>query len=46
LREALVRAGEDPRPPLEQARGLLVACDALIYLPEVDALLASQAAER
>ena len=46
LGEALVRAGEDPRPPLEQARGLLVACDARIYLPEVDALLASSAVER
>ena len=46
LGEALARAGQDPRPALEQARDLLVACDARIYLPEVDALLANAAAER
>ena len=46
LGEALVRAGEDPRPALEQARELLVACDARVYLPEVEALLANVAAER
>ena len=44
LGEALVRAGEDPRPTLERARDLLVECDARIYLPEVDALLAHIAA--
>ena len=46
LGEALVRAGDDPRPALERARDLLVACDARIYLPEVEALLASDAADR
>ena len=46
LGEALVRAGRDPRPALGQARELLVACDAQIYLPQVDALLAGVAAER
>ena len=43
---ALARAGQDPRPALERARDLLVECDARIYLPEVDALLANVAAER
>ena len=47
LGEALARAGQDPRPALEQARDLLVACDARqIHLPEVEALLASTAAGR
>jgi tetratricopeptide (TPR) repeat protein len=46
LGEALARAGHDPRPALEQARDLLVACDARIYLSEVEALLASPAAGR
>ncbi len=40
LGEALDRSGGDPRSALEQARDLLVACDARIYLPEVDAMLA------
>ncbi len=43
LGDALVRAGQDPRPALEQARDLLVECDARIYLPEVETLLASGA---
>ena len=38
--------GRIRRPALEQARDLLVACDAVIYLPEVEALLASTAAGR
>ena len=40
LGEALTRAGEDPTSALERARDLLTACDARIYLPEVEALLA------
>ncbi len=46
LGEALARTGQDPRPALEQARDLLVACDAVIYLPEVEALLAGTTARR
>ena len=46
LGEALARTGQDPRPALEQARDLLVACDAVIYLPEVEALLANTAVGR
>jgi hypothetical protein len=40
LGEASTRTGEDPTPAWERARDLLVACDARIYLPEVEALLA------
>jgi tetratricopeptide (TPR) repeat protein len=41
LGEALARGGRDPRLPLEQARDLLEACDARIYLPDVERLLAA-----
>jgi tetratricopeptide (TPR) repeat protein len=40
LGHALERAGRDPRPAFERARDLFTACDARIYLPEVEALLA------
>lgn len=46
LGAALIRAGGDPRPSLERARELLVECDAKLYVPEVDALLANVAAGR
>jgi class 3 adenylate cyclase len=35
------RGGRDPRSPLERARDLLEACDARIYLPEVERSLAA-----
>jgi tetratricopeptide (TPR) repeat protein len=36
---AIARAGDDPRPTLEQARDLIETCDARLFLPEVDAAL-------
>ena len=34
--------GEDPRPTFLRARGILVACDAHLYVPEVEAELAEE----
>ncbi len=40
LGEAEARVGRDPRQTLERARELLVACDAQLYLADVDAAFA------
>jgi class 3 adenylate cyclase/tetratricopeptide (TPR) repeat protein len=34
---AIARAGDDPRPTLEQARDLIETCDARLFLPEIEA---------
>ena len=36
----MAELGEDPRPPLERARGILLECDARAFLFEVDDALA------
>jgi tetratricopeptide (TPR) repeat protein len=40
LGRAMARAGEDPREVLERARDILTQCDALLFLSEVDEVLA------
>ena len=46
LGRAEARLGRDPRSSFEQARDLLIACDAQLYLPEAeDALAAVEAGE-
>ena len=46
LGRAEARLGRDPRSSFEQARDLLIACDAQLYLPEAeDALAAFEAGE-
>jgi hypothetical protein len=32
----MARAGEDPNDVLDRARQILVECDAVLFLPEVD----------
>ena len=41
LGRAEARLGRDPRSSFEEASGLLVACDAQLYLPEVEEALAA-----
>jgi tetratricopeptide (TPR) repeat protein len=40
LGRAMRRAGRDPRTTFERARGLLIECDARLFLPEAEAELA------
>jgi class 3 adenylate cyclase/tetratricopeptide (TPR) repeat protein len=41
LGHAMVRAGQDPRAELDRARELLIACDARLFLFEVDEVTAA-----
>ena len=41
LGRAEARLGRDPRSSFERARDLLIACDAQLYLPEVEEALAA-----
>ncbi len=41
LGRAEARLGRDPRSSFERARDMLIACDAQLYLPEVEEALAA-----